>query len=154
MLLLATLVISPLVSQAQRIAGDSQPDWWFNVPSSPLIIQAQAIGSGSHDEKHPYRYGLKNLSSKTIRGYRLGCVEKQRGKVRLFLDHRPFYPEGGFSPGQFTKDVQEIASPSVEEIKADSACQGGRIAVVEVYFTDGTNWYAHNLPWEEARVND
>jgi hypothetical protein len=147
---LVFLSVAPLMGQARNPDDAASQAWWFNVPSTPLIIEPEDAAGLESGDKGRFRYSLKNVSSKTIRGYRIGCIEQRRGKVRMLLDHRPFYPKRGLPPDYLAKNVHEFAVPSVEEVKSDSSCQGGRIAVTEVYFTDGSAWYAHKRPWETA----
>jgi len=148
-LIVAILLISPVATQAQKPQTDARQDWWFNIPTSPLVIQAESSEGGSHNERRQYGYGLKNVSSKAIRSYALGCVKNEEARVRFFV--RAYYPKGRVLPGQVIAGGQVTPGLTVAELVSDRGCQGGRVAVTDVFFEDGTRWEGKHLPWEEAK---
>ena len=120
----------PLPSRAQdsREAGvRAIESRLLDVPSAPFKLMASYNGRG---------YQFCNTSALRIVRFRLGCVKKKKGQLKV-LDERPF-EDADLAPANEGFSCRLWGSN--HGFFPGDACKKGQLAVIEVELGDGTAW--------------
>lgn len=125
-LIVLAIFCTPPITVAQHATNSPTPqDFWVNLESSPLVFEINE----SRRVLYLSNYGLKRVSS-----YRLGCVSSTPAKVRI-LRKMPV-TIADLEPNQWL--LNSVYVYAKDKARCDKV--QGKLAVVEVTFSDGTHW--------------
>lgn len=130
-LFISLLIMLPCLIMAQQSREEgikAIESKLLDVPNAPYKLNASSNGRG---------YQFCNASAVRVVRFRLGCVEKKNGELKI-LNERPF-ANGDLAPAN-EKEVSCRLWDSNHGFFPGEACKKGKLAVVEVELADGAVW--------------
>ena len=123
------VAMSPVCSMGQNRQSGKQggEDWWINLPSSPLVFEANVSGR---------MLNLFNQGSKSIKRYRLGCVVEENGKLKI--SHKMAVAKTNLAPNKGLLNMTYVYADDKSRCERDRA----KLSVIEVTFSGGSQWKA------------
>ncbi|MCM3872566.1 MAG: hypothetical protein ND895_17930 [Pyrinomonadaceae bacterium] len=128
-----SLILGATELAESQTAAPVKPNWWVNLPSSPLKIDL-VVGQG---------YGLSNFSEGSVVRYRTGCVVWKKEKLEITKRGPLRYTPVSMKPINLSRTPYETHSLLEGSGFTAERCNGrAKTAIIEVLFDDGSVWKA------------